>query len=208
MSARNYSVGELRDLIAAKDVDLSNEVAARAALHSAPDGTWDEQWASVQAAYQHARAAGERWISVTSLLGGDSDDATSEYGAVLSALNPSWETNTVALGSFDDLARRVIVAAAEQNAPLPTPQPLPQPSMQNDSGINPDSLLGYLTGAAAKVGLVSNPPPGTPGTPGAPPLIPTWLKVTAIVGVGVMAVNAVSNTMRYAATVASAARGR
>ena len=175
---RTYNVGELRELIAAKDVELANETAARAAFTGSPDPTWDGQWSAVQAAYQAARTKAERWIALTSLplLGGDSDDATGEYGALLFALNSSWATNTVAPGSFDDLSARLTVAAMQQNVPLPTPEPLPQPSMQNDSGSNPDSFLGYLTGAAAKLGLVSNPPPGTPGTQGAPPLIPTWIK--------------------------------
>lgn len=182
---RTYTVGELEDLISGKDVTLINEQRARAALASAPDASWDGQFAGVQSAYASARAKAERGIDVARVGGAlipfytyTSADGTPEYQGILAAFNPSWASNTSAPGSFDDLDARLIQAAAAQNTPLPTPAPLPQPNMQNDSGENPTGFDAYLTGAAYKLGLVKNPPPGTPGTggPNGPPLIPSWLK--------------------------------
>ena len=193
---RTYSVGELLDLLAAKDVEIANLTAQHAALAAqwassdpAASSAWASQFASVQDAYASAKASAQRYVEVVRVasLGissaAASADATGEYHDVLSALNPSWSTMTVAPGSLDDLTGRLTAAASTLGQKLPPGQPIPQPT--SDTGINPTSGLGYLTGLGAKLGLVTDVPPGTPGTAGAPPLIPTWLKwgaAAAVVG--------------------------
>jgi hypothetical protein len=194
---RTYTIGEVKDFIAAKDVDLASNAAARAKLPTAPDGTWDAQWASMQSAYESARTAADlsmdlvRVADPIALVEGDDYDGTPEYAKVAYSLNSSWASDTVAPGSFDDLVQRLTVAFSAQNITPPTPAPTPQP--QNDSGVNPNAWNAYLTGLAAKLGIVNNPPPGTPGTQGAPPIIPTWLKWTAGGALGLFALDKITS---------------
>ena len=206
--APSYNVGELEDLIAAKDVNLQQDQTAFDGLSSAwqladgtAEGLWLAQWQALNARYQTARAAAERLITADAIesLGITSAqiarDATSEYNAILTALNPAYASNTAAVGSLVDLDGRLRDAAASLNRPLPPPSPLPQPT-NPASGIDPTSWQGYLTGAAYKLGLVSNPPPGTPGTgagPGAVPLFPSWLKWTAGSVLGLWTLSKVSD---------------
>lgn len=181
--SRYYTMGELRDLLAAKDEDLRRLTVEHDAIGSAwshADVTGERAWANDftkrLALYKSQRTFAGLDLDVAAVAPfGDSIDATSRYEDVLTSLNADWKTNGSAPGSLDDLAARIGAAYASLAVAPPEWGPLPQP--KSDSGLNPTSWQGYLTGAAAKVGLVKDPPPGTPGTGnGAPPLIPTWLK--------------------------------
>lgn len=199
----DYNAAELRELLAAKNVDLSNNEQAASAFETtwaASDAgsaaMWWTDWATMRDAYNRAQDDANSYLSYVtndeSLAFGttkDTDyDATASYSEVLTALNSSWQENTPAPGSFDDLVARLDAAMASLNYVSPVkPQPIPQPNPANDSGVNPTSWEGYLTGALAKLGIVHNPPAGTPGTQGAPPLIPTLLKVGAVAGAGLWA---------------------
>lgn len=178
---RTYTVGELRDLIAAKDADLAGVDAGRRVLPSEPDPTWDSDFGALGQRYADARSHAERYIELVrvgdlGIFNPDNADATSEFVAILVALNSSATELTAAPGSLADLSRRLDLAAKADNVVVPT-WTVPQPT--HDSGLDPKSLDGYLTGMGAAVGLVSNPPPGTPGTPGAPSLVPAWLTLAA-----------------------------
>ena len=182
---RTYTVGELRDLIAAKDADLAGVDAGRRVLPSEPDPTWDSDFGALGQRYADARSHAERYIEVVKagdlgIFNPDNADATSEFVAILVALNSSATTLTVAPGSLVDMSRRLDLAAKAQNVVVPT-WTVPQPT--SDSGLNPGSWESYDVGLAYKLGFVDakDVPPGTPGgpdadAPGGKPLIPTWLK--------------------------------
>lgn len=190
-----YNVGELEDLIAAKDTELQNETAMYAGfapkwvnLDAPSFEAWTLQWATVQENYATARDAAQTEISEAKIGYALDDlmdatwyrnaDATDEYNGILSALNPSFASNTPAPGSLDDLDARLRAAQIAQGITPPAGLAIPQPENPT-SGLNPTSWQGYMTGLGVKLGLVdpAKVPAGTPGTgKGAPPLIPTWIK--------------------------------
>ena len=208
----DYNVGELEDLIRAKDADMAGETKSYAAFSpawvaadSAAFIAWTNDWDALQKAYQTARDAADREIS-TAKIGYALDDlmdatayrdatATDEYEGILAALNPSWQSNTVAPGSFADLDRRIKAAATSQAVTLPTWQ-TPQPQNPT-SGLDPTSWQGYLAGAASKVGLIdaSQLPPGTPGSKDGPPLIPTGLKIAGAAALALYIVKSIKDVL-------------
>ena len=207
-----YNVGELEDLIRAKDADMAGETKAYAAFapewvaaDSAAFIAWTDQWEALQKAYQAARDAADSEIS-SAKLGYVLDDmmdptwyrnadATAEYNGILLALNPGYTALTVAPGSFGDLDKRIKAAANAQAIALPT-WTVPQPSNPT-SGLDPKSWQGYATGLAGKVGLVpaNEIPPGTPGTPDGPSLWPAWLTVAGGAAVVVYLVKSVKDLL-------------
>lgn len=193
-----YNAGELQDLLNAKDVDLSNNEKNASAFTDTWAGhdisteqEWWKEWSAMRDRYNAESVKARRYIAVvgaipfTSLA---SYDATEEYDAVLASLNPTWQQGQKALGSFDDLVARLGLAEQQWSYTNPiVPQPIPQPNPRNDSGLGPDSWQAYVTGLGAKLGLVTNPPPGTPGTTGGPSLLPAWLVVGGIGAAGLWA---------------------
>lgn len=190
---RNYNAQELKDLLAAKDAEISGTLSAFSQIESSwqqtdptSESAWYQDWEAFKARYdsttsgprnalaQDELAASLPLVSLTSI------DETYNYQRVLLAVNRNWPGQWQA-GDLTDLETRLTAAysALGQSEPV---TPIPQPTPGSDSGLDPTSWEGYVTGAAAKLGLVQNPPPGTPGTIGGPPLIPTWLKWGALGG--------------------------
>lgn len=202
---REYDVGELQDLIKAKDADTSGDYSGFQALQErwsvqdpTAEGQWLSDWNTMISAYNSAKAAaGAAVLEAKALadlttfgLGSYTDmNATSHYNDVLTSLNSAALSNTVAPGSFDDLDGRLRTIAAQLQVPLAA-NIIPQPTPSFDSGLNPKSWEGYVTGLGAKLGWVdpADVPPGTPGTTGGPPLFPTWLKVSAGLALGAVIV--------------------
>lgn len=200
MSASTFNAAELQELLSAKDVDLENTEQAASAFtdtwaqaDSASEVAWWNAWTVMRGAYNAQAASARRYLDLLELtLFSLSDyDATTEYTAVMRALNANWPNTPYAQGSFDDLSARLTVAETLLNFVSPVqPSPIPQPNPSNDSGENPTGFLGYLTGAAWKLGfLKQEPPQGTPGTESGPPLVPVWLKWTALGGLALVALD-------------------
>lgn len=185
---------ELKDMLAAKDTEVSNTAASFAQIQSSwqssdPQGesTWYADWRAFLTRYasgtQGARnalsqdelAAKLPLVSLTSI------DETFNFHAVLLAVNRNWPGEWQP-GDLADMENRLQAAYAALGQPEPSGQPIPQPTPGSDSGLGPSSWEAYVTGAAAKLGFIdpAKVPPGTPGTKDGPPLIPTWLKVGGI----------------------------
>jgi hypothetical protein len=190
-TSRTYSIGELQDLRAAKDYavqQLGNHFASYSPTWVSKDPTtfaaYSKDWAALQDRYDAACSSADDYVREMTLVALDVDvegiDATDQYNALLTALNPSWQDNTNAPGSLGDLDQRLTAASG-----TPTDYgDMPQPTHDN-------SWEAWVTGAGYKLGLVApgDVPPGTPGGPGSgdPSLFPTWLKWGAAAGGVVLA---------------------
>ncbi len=137
----DHTVSEVDDLIAAKDTDMADFAAKRAALPYAPDSNWDNDWAALQGRYDSAKTTyrAERALLVAGQLLTPNSLIPAEpaYAAILGALYNQTQsgtaesyTDTVVPGGFQDLANRMLamrdpttgatVTVNEQNIPQPT----------------------------------------------------------------------------------------
>lgn len=183
---RSYNAAELKDLLAAKDAEVTGTLASFNGISGTWQGVdpggesaWAADWQKFKDNYDSVTSNAKSVLAHDELLPVPLTwvDATYTYQAVLRAVNRNWP-NAWGPGDLSDLEARLQAAYVATNQTEPS-FPIPQPTPGTDSGLDPTSWQGYVTGLGAKLGIVQNPPPGTPGTAGAPPLIPTWLKVTA-----------------------------
>lgn len=205
VGTREYSIGELEDLIAAKDyavTQLGNHFADYSPTWVSQDLTsfsaFSSDWAALQSRYDDAKTSARHWIDTETVVAFDIDvegiDATDQYNGILAALNPSYAENTNGPGSIGDLEQRLTAASGTPTNYSDTPQPT------HDTGLAPNSWEAYVTGLGYKLGFVKpgDMPPGTPGGPGTgdPPLIPTWVKVVGGLGLGTWLISNVKDIIR------------
>ena len=120
-------------------------------------GSWEGAWATLQANYAKARLNAEsalaaaKWNPLPATL----ISADTVYKGILTAMNPSWQSNTVAPGSYGDLAQQLGAMGATMDT-----SPLPQPTRGSDAGLTAyQQAKGATTvieqgGAAAAGGAV------------------------------------------------------
>ncbi len=156
----SHTVAEVDDLIAAKDTDLADFATKRAALSSAPDATWDADFAALQSRYSSARTTYQvmRPILASAILFVPNSmiAAEDQYQAILSALYnrpppPQGSTpvysDTVYPGGFQDLADRMLHSAdPTTGAPVMVDESnIPQPTA-TDVDLNTFNALQHLPG--------------------------------------------------------------
>jgi hypothetical protein len=134
-----YTVAELADLRAAKDVDLQDLDQHQAdfaptwvAQDSAGYVAWINDRSALGTRYDAAKSQADSDLELRKfadpawdILPATMQDADAQYKAVLAALNPSWQQNTNAPGSLGDLDLRLQQASGAptdySNQPQPTP---------------------------------------------------------------------------------------
>lgn len=141
-----YSIAELIDLVAAKDVevktlgnDSANFLPQWQASDAATAGNWQADFTSLMGRYNAARADAEAAIAAAHSGLGNlvPDNLTTnpgdvQYQAILSALNANWRTNDASTpGSIEDLRARLSNAGASLSA-----YSVPQPRTGSDASIN------------------------------------------------------------------------
>jgi len=189
-----YTVAELQDLVAAKDVQVANLATQLAEVQgmrvpfdlSGVQGQYDALKARYDAARADAQkaidAAAWSWSVPNSLLPADA-----QYKGLLTALNPKWQQNTWAPGdgSIEDISQTLKSMGATGKGDKPTPQPRASSDaslgvLKTSSGIldvaeGAAEGLGALTGKAAS-GLAKNID------------MSTVIKLGLVVGIGLLVV--------------------
>lgn len=129
--AGQYTVAELKDLLAAKDASMTALASQVVQFFStwqkqnpSDANAWHAQYASLLSNYAKAKSNANLVIGGASmgLLPDSVIPADDTYKAVLTALNSAWAQNTNANGSLGDLLMRLSNAGA-QNSPVNIPQP-------------------------------------------------------------------------------------
>ncbi len=136
---QTYSVGDLKDICAAWDVNMRNlarmvsEIAGRP---NPPDFTmFIDPYVALTERYSEARAIAQKRIdeNVSSLVSlPNLTDATPEYMHLLDVLNSHWKENTWEEGdwSFDDVYSRITKMGASTKNNEPVPQPKAMDALQ------------------------------------------------------------------------------
>lgn len=154
-----YSVAELKDLIAAKDFDLAQlgqHYADYSPTWVTQDSTsyvaWTNDWNALQSRYASTRSSAETTITEAAFIVEPDSliPADAEYKAVLAAVNPSWAQNTNAPGSLGDLDLRLTKASGAPTDYSGQPQPTPgsDADLNALNTIAPFDIIGQLTGQA------------------------------------------------------------
>lgn len=141
-----YSIAELADLVAAKDVDV--KVLGTDSQRFMPQwqqsdpataGNWQADYTALMARYNAARADAEAAIAasqtgLSSLIPANMITAPGDvqYQGLLSALNENWKTNDASTpGSIEDLRARLSQAGAQLST-----YSVPQPRAGTDADMN------------------------------------------------------------------------
>lgn len=130
MIGNAYSVAELIDLVAAKDVAVSNIEKLLGEVQGKPFDTSivSSHLSILKNRYQSARNAAETAITLARLnflVPNTMIPADAEYKGILAALNPKWESHTWSQGdgSLEDLQNTLTTMGATGITASPTPQP-------------------------------------------------------------------------------------
>jgi len=133
----NHTIQELKDLIAAKDVDMAQLNKQQADfthtwMQSDPAacGLWLNDLQALNNRYDAAKASANTYLTISAadFTAGGSE---ASYNAILDALNPMWRQNTSAPGSYGDLITRITAAGAKIQA-----WQVPQPTPNSDYDLN------------------------------------------------------------------------
>lgn len=123
----SMSIDDLKDLMAAKDVALSNLDKAAAEVSQSPLDLTSvaNEIDALKARYATARANAQSAIDLAAwnVTPNSLIDATAQYNAILTALNPTWQQNAPAPGSIDAIYGELVQAGATGKDDAPIPQP-------------------------------------------------------------------------------------
>jgi hypothetical protein len=139
MIGNAYSIAELIDLVAAKDVTLANIDKLLGEVQAKPFDLGDvsSRLNALHARYQAARANAESAITMARLnflTPNTMIPADTEYKAILAACNPHWESHSWAPGdgSMEDINNTLTTMGATGA----TASPIPQPKSGSDFDLN------------------------------------------------------------------------
>jgi hypothetical protein len=120
------TIAELRDLVAAKDVEMSELDAAIAAFGPTwaekdidAVTAWDRDWTALLARYAPARVAAQKKLDSTGPLSDDWTPAEGEYERLIRSLQK--EDGKTSPGDHIDLVGRIIDAGAKLDYRVPQP---------------------------------------------------------------------------------------
>ncbi len=134
-----YTIAELEDLLAAKDVEvnvLTNDSKFVNTTWAESDpiaaSNWNTDFNALLASYASAKQVARNAIAnASSLLSPTMNTADAQYKGVLYSLNNQWENHTDGPGSLGDLRARLTAAGAPM-----TPYTVPQPRAGTDADLN------------------------------------------------------------------------
>lgn len=110
-----HTVNETLDLIRAKDTETGAYGSERAALPSAPDATWDDDWATLLSKYTAAKSDFDlertTVTAATPLVSDDWRTTETTYQGILRSLQQV--DGTVSPGDLQDLANRFLAAGGK-----------------------------------------------------------------------------------------------
>jgi hypothetical protein len=139
MVGNAYSIAELIDLVAAKDVTIANLDRLLAEVQAKPFDTTDvsNRLSALKSRYQAARTDAEsaitlarlNFITPNSMIPGDS-----QYRAILAACNPKWQEHTWSPG--DGSVEDIDSTLTNMGATRTTAEPIPQPQSGTDFDLN------------------------------------------------------------------------
>jgi hypothetical protein len=130
--AGQYTIAELKDLLTAKDSDMGNLSTMVGQFFSTwqkqnanAANAWHNDWQTLIGRYASAKSSAQNHITLAAVnfMPDSMIPADDVYRAVLTALNPAWQTNGSAPGSLSDLSQRIALAGASTANLVPTPQP-------------------------------------------------------------------------------------
>jgi hypothetical protein len=192
-----FSVAELKDLLTAKDYDLTQMGDHYAAFSptwvnsdNATFLAWTNDWNALNTAYAAAKSDAQTIIDEAEfIIGSDATiSADSQYRAVLSALNSTWAQNTPAPGSIIDLEARLATASGQATDYSTQPQPTPGTDADLDA-LNAVSPYDVIGGAGGGTNVTQ------------PTTWPFWMKATGTVVVGGVALYVAYKFIDVAASV-------
>ena len=158
MISGKYTVAELRDLLKAKDADLTQlEAAWRAfdktwmSYDSAADNAWMADFNALKQRYGAARAAAGKVLALADPLlnsiGEAFTPADAEYRGLLRALQKT--DGVVSAGDLQDLYLRLQTAMNQHAASIGQPAPAPiSPTAVQPTALDPDLLKIQVVNAA------------------------------------------------------------
>jgi hypothetical protein len=148
MIGNAYSIAELIDLVAAKDVTIANIDKLLAEVESRPLDLGDivSRVNALHARYQAARANAESAITMARLnflTPNTMLAADAEYKAILAACNPKWESHSWSPGdgSIEDINDTLM----KMGATGATASPIPQPRSGTDFDLNQYHTASAIT---------------------------------------------------------------
>ena len=172
-----YTIAELKDLIAAKDVEvavLDKDGAAFMPSWQQNDpiaaDNWATDFAALKSDYQAKRSFAQSEISTSAWtpLPANTIPADPAYRAILASLNSLWESHGIGPGSLSDLRSRLTAAGGKASV-----YTVPQPKAGSDADLNTYKAADTTLKAIAAPGGIS---------------LTTWAAIGAVSLVGIAAI--------------------
>lgn len=146
-------VGDLEDLLRAKDYQFRQDSLARQALGTAPDPNWDRDFAERFGAYTIVHGKAQAFIASTPSFLRAVAPAGDMYDAVLRSIRQNWNGTTGGMLLSNDLAaleQRLMRAGGK-----PDYSQMPQPDPANDLSLRIFQMADKATRAIEKAGQFS-----------------------------------------------------
>lgn len=125
MFLNQYTVNETKQLIAAKDIEMTGLAKGRAKLGRSPDPTWDQDFEKLSDNYKVARAAAIVIITAesasTPLVPNDILTSDTAYHIVLDSLAHPKDGASYSTGDLQDLYNRLANVLPMESYTLPQP---------------------------------------------------------------------------------------
>jgi hypothetical protein len=133
-AGESRSISDLKDIMAAKDVAMSNLASMFTEVLAGPNASkiqttgLADAYKALVSRYTDARAIAQKEIDKHNydIVPDAISDATSQYEHLLDVLNSHWRENKWAAGdwSLEDVYSRIMALGAQGKNEIPTPQPI------------------------------------------------------------------------------------